>query len=263
MDIQGVRILVTRPGEQAGAMMQEIQDRGGIAIVAPMIRILPPSRWDECDAQIGRLQDFSGIVFTSANAVEFFLDRCAEKGLGHDVPSGPGVFAVGVKTAEALRQYGVVPVFFPSSFSGADLAAHFRKQDLRGHRFLLPRGNLARGEVETGLQQAGATAVPVVVYQTVGPDDASAASIRAAVAARSIDVVTFTSPSAVEHFMNILGEDLRAIARSSLIVAVIGGTTADAARHLGLQVQVIADTATGEGLIEALAAWDSTVQPLF
>jgi|WetSurMetagenome_2_1015567.scaffolds.fasta_scaffold08635_3 uroporphyrinogen-III synthase len=261
MDLQGVRILVTRPADQASAMMQQIQDRGGIAFLAPMIRIEPPADWDECDAQIGRLQEYSGVVFTSANAVEFFLNRCADKGIGRAVPSGLAVYAVGTKTADALRESGLVPVFIPSSFSGADLAAHFRSRDLQGRRFLLPRGDQGRGEVESGLQLAGATAVPVVVYRTVGPDAASAASVRAALAECSIDVVTFTSPSAVEYFMNVLDEELRAIARASLVVGVIGETTADAARQRGLPVQVIAGTATGEGLIESLAAWDSTVQP--
>ena len=37
-------------------MMQQIQDRGGIAILAPMIRIQPPVSWDEFDAHINRLQ---------------------------------------------------------------------------------------------------------------------------------------------------------------------------------------------------------------
>ena len=242
-------------------MMQQIQDRGGIARLAPMIRIQGPVSWDECDAHINRLQDFSGIVFTSFSAVGFFLDRCAEKGIDCTLPPEPRVYAVGSKTAEALKRAGLLPVFFPSSFSGADLAKHFRTQDLRGRRFLLPRGDLGRGEVAAGLERAGATAVPVIVYVTVGPDDASAATVRAALAERSIDVATFTSPSAVEHFMKILDSDLRAIARTSLIVGVIGETTADAARRLGLPVQVIAETATGEGLVEALAAWNSTVQP--
>ena len=260
MDLHGVRILVTRPVGQAHAMMRQIQDRGGIAILAPMICILPPVSWAECDAHINRLHDFSGIIFSSANAVEFFLDRCAEKGIGRTLPSGPGVYAVGTQTAAALKNSGVVPAFVPSSFSGADLAAHLRTQDLRGRRFLLPRGDLGRGDVAAGLLQAGATAVPVIVYRTIGPDGASAATVRTALAEHSIDIVTFASPSAVEHFVNLLDGDLLAIARTSLIVGVIGGTTADATRRFGLPVQVIAETATGEGLIEALAAWNSTVQ---
>jgi uroporphyrinogen-III synthase len=261
MDLQGVRILVTRPAEQADAMMQQIQDRGGIAMLMPMIRIVPPASWDDCDAQIGRLRDFAGIVFMSANAVGFFLDRCEQKGIGRTMPPGTWIYAVGTKTADALRKSGLTPAFIPAVFKGAELAAHFRFQDLGGRLFLLPRGDQARGEVETGLHQAGATVIPVVVYRTVGPEAASATAVRTALAGRSIDVVTFTSPSAVDHFMQILNEELRLIARTSLIVGVIGGTTADAARHHGLPVQVVAETSTGEGLIESLAVWNSTVQP--
>ncbi len=259
MDLHGVRVLVTRPAGQADAMMEQIQDRGGIVILAPMICILPPASWDECDEHINRLRDYSGIVFTSANAVECFLDRCAEKGIACAMSSGPEVYAVGKQTAAALEKSGVLPVFFPSSFGGAGLAAHFRTQDLRGRRYLLPQGDLGRSEVAAGLLQAGATADRVIVYRTVGPDGASAATVRAALAERSIDIATFASPSAVKHFVNLLDGVLLAIVRESLIVGVIGGTTADAARRLGLPVEVIAATATGEGLVEALAAWNSTV----
>jgi uroporphyrinogen III methyltransferase/synthase len=66
-----------------------------------------------------------------------------------------------------------------------------------------------------------------------------------------VDVAVFASPSAVEAFAAFAGEDGRGVP-----AAVIGPTTAEAARSAGLTVLAIAQPATVEGLLTALAqAW--------
>ncbi len=237
-------------------MAEQIEARGGIAITVPMIRILPPVGWDACDAQIDRLADFAGVVFTSSNAAKYFLNRCAERGAGGTLPGRMQVFAVGPKTARYVEHAGMTPAHVPSTYSGARLAAHFRAQDLRGRRYLLPRGDIGRDEVMEALRLAGAVVTPVTVYRTVGPDEVSAARVRSILAERAVDIVTFASPSAVGHFAGILDPELTSLVKSGVVIAVIGGTTADAARRSGFPVHVIAGTATGEGLIEALALWN-------
>lgn len=260
MDLCGVRILVTRPKDQAGALARLIEAAGGIALCAPMIRILPPENWESCDEQIGRLHDLTDILFSSVNGVEFFLRHLAEMGIDRTKLGSMAVFAVGAKTASALQKSGVQPFFVPATFGGEGLASHFRSQDLKGHRFLLPRGDLGREESAEGLRQAGAVVIPVVVYRTAGPDDISAAFVRTALASRSVDVAVFASPSAVEHFVRILDPGLREAAKEYLVVAAIGETTAAAVRRAGFPAPVVARTATDEGLIEALMSWDRSAQ---
>lgn len=260
MNLRGVRILVTRPLDQARPMLKSIEQHEGIALCAPMIRILPPVNWRECDEYIGHLMDFSGIVFASGNSAARFLERVGENGKMRDLRVGPDVYAVGKKTAGVLERAGVKPAFIPEVFGGKDLAAYFQGLNLRDARFLLPRGDQSREEIAEALRLAGAEVVTVVVYRTVGPDESSVTTVREALAARDIGVVTFASPSAVRHFVQILDSPLLECVRTSVIVAAIGDTTADAAVQCGLPVQVIARTATGESLIDSLVAWKPNVK---
>jgi uroporphyrinogen-III synthase len=260
MNLLGVRVLVTRPAGQAAGMARLIEQQGGIALVAPMIRIVPPADWYDCDGQLDRLSSFHGVVFTSANGAEMFLRRMAERGQQVSSLSCVATYAIGKKTADVLETAGVPPVYVPETFSGAELGAFFRGQNPGGSQFLLPRGDRAREEVADGLRQAGARVVPIVVYRTVGPDASAVALVHSVLGERGIDVVTFASPSAVEHFVEILNPDLRSIVHSSVVIGAIGGTTALAIRRLGLPVHVTAETATAEGLIDALVSWTPVVE---
>jgi len=62
-----------------------------------------------------------------------------------------------------------------------------------------------------------------------------------------IGAVTFTSPSTVERFVEVLGADA-----GGALIAVIGPVTAEAATSRGLPPQVVARQHTMAGLIEAL-----------
>jgi uroporphyrinogen III methyltransferase/synthase len=69
-----------------------------------------------------------------------------------------------------------------------------------------------------------------------------------------IDVVTFTSPSAVRNFVKIYGADPAADLLKNTTVATIGPVTAEAARQLGIAVTVQPSSYTVAGLVEAIAA---------
>ncbi len=88
----GKRVLVTRPREQAADLVERLEAMGAEAIEAPMIRILPPEDYAPLDEACARAGGFDWIVFTSANAVDAFMDRLAAGPL--DVRSLGGVTAV-------------------------------------------------------------------------------------------------------------------------------------------------------------------------
>jgi uroporphyrinogen III methyltransferase/synthase len=95
-----------------------------------------------------------------------------------------------------------------------------------------------------GLQAKGWQVDVVEAYRT----ERLRPSGEALAAVRSAQVVTFTSSSTVTGFLDV-------VERSDVppVVACIGPITADTARSLGLQVDVVADTYTIEGLVDALA----------
>jgi uroporphyrinogen-III synthase len=74
---------------------------------------------------------------------------------------------------------------------------------------------------------------------------------------QAIDVVTFTSPSAVRNFTEIYGAEQTTDLLKNTIVAVIGPVTAEAAIQLGIPVAVVPAVATVPALVDAIAAYVS------
>ena len=69
----GKRIVVTRSREQAGELVDLLEERGAEAIQAPTIRIAPPEDADALDRACAEAGAYDWIVFTSVNAVESFM----------------------------------------------------------------------------------------------------------------------------------------------------------------------------------------------
>src|SRR5687767_5044602 len=76
----GRRIVVTRSREQAGELVEMLEERGAEAIQAPTIRIAPPEDMDALDRACADACAYDWIVFTSANAVDTFMARLLANG---------------------------------------------------------------------------------------------------------------------------------------------------------------------------------------
>jgi uroporphyrinogen-III synthase len=252
VSLAGKRILVTRPLEQAGEFVAEVERRGAQAIVLPTIRILPPDNWEACDRSIREIASFDAVVFTSANAAQFFCARCAAlsshawKNLVH------AVYAVGEKTARALDECGIAVTRVPERHSGSGLLSMLSDEDIRGKSFLLPRGDRAREDVAEGLVRRGGQVTSVTVYRTDAPSDETGEALREAFRARRVDVATFFSPSAVVHLLEILDEGSRQQLGASIWTAVIGETTSAALTERGIPITISAPHATAASLVEAI-----------
>ena len=72
---------------------------------------------------------------------------------------------------------------------------------------------------------------------------------------RSIDVVTFTSASAVRNFVRILGAEPAADLLASTVVACIGPITADAASHANITTTIQPSSYTIPALVNAIAKY--------
>jgi uroporphyrinogen III methyltransferase/synthase len=66
-----------------------------------------------------------------------------------------------------------------------------------------------------------------------------------------IDVITFTSSSTANNFVDLIGST----ELGSASVACIGPVTAQTARDRGLRVDTVAEQSTIEGLVDAIVAW--------
>jgi uroporphyrinogen-III synthase len=246
-----LRVVVTRPENQATELCDRLRAMGAEPIIFPTIAIVPPKAGGPLDQAIARLPDYDWIIFTSVNGVEHFWARLVEVRLlsggdGENKLSIRGrVAAIGPATADALRQHGAPVHLMPAEYRAEAILDEIG--DVAGQRILLPRADIARPALADGLRATGAQVDDVRAYHTVRGDPPSAAfdALRA-----GVDVVTFTSSSTVRNFVSLTqGLDF-----GDPLMACIGPVTAATAHELGLRVDVVAEEYTVDGLLEALKA---------
>jgi uroporphyrinogen III methyltransferase/synthase len=259
----GRRVLVTRARDQAAELVDRLTALGAEPIEAPMIRIDPPDDPAPLQRAAENPADFDWIVFTSANAVEALMDAILE---GHrDVRAlqGPRLCTVGTGTADRLARYGIKVDVIPEEFRAeAVVTALAEYGPLARARVLLPRSDIGREVVAEQLRDAGALVTDVVAYRTVLEEvqREDEPDIYGMLLEGRIDVVTFTSASAVRNFVRIYGSDQAVDLLNRTAVAAIGPVTAEAARQLGIAVAVQPAAYTIEGLVDAIAAYFSAAK---
>ena len=248
------RILVTRPRAQAPELAERLAALGAEAITAPAIRIVPPVDTRPLDDACAAAASFAWIVFTSANAVDAFLDRLIDGGGTAAALDEVRICAVGPATGARLAQHGLTVDLTPADHRGEGVSAALREgRDLRGMPILLPRADIARPALSDALRAAGAEVSEVTAYRTVAVAGWPALPVREMLRQRRIDAVTFTSASAVRSAVQSLGAAQAAGLLGATVVASIGPVTAREARQLGLQTTVMPSSYTTRALVQALA----------
>ncbi len=248
----GRRVLVTRAREQAPALSAALRARGATPVLVPMIELAPSQGKEEraeIDRVLARLDDYGVVVFTSSNAVRFFVRACAERAPQREAgktDSEPGrtaarralvsstrVFCIGDATAQAALEAGL-PVHVVASGRGdaeALLAQLLAALPGDGERVLIPRSQIARTVIADGLRAAGAEVDSVAFYENRRPA-IDVAALRRELVEGGLDALTFTSPSTVDHFFSCLADESREAA-GRCIIAAIGETTARRLEHHG------------------------------
>jgi uroporphyrinogen III methyltransferase/synthase len=251
----GKRVLVTRPREQAAELVERLESMGADAIEAPMIAIMPPDDYGPLDEACRSVGTFDWIVFSSTNAVDVFLDRLLKT--PHDLRALGGVklCVVGPSTAERLADHGLKVDVTPSEYRAeAVLRAMSETTDVRGLRILLPHADIGRELVAEELRKQGAEVTEVVAYRTVVAEPArdDEPDIYRMLLERRIDVVTFTSASAVRNFVNMLGAEPAADLLRTTVVASIGPVTAEAAAQYDIETTIVPAQYTVAALVKAI-----------
>ncbi len=250
----GRRIVVTRSREQAAELVELLEERGAEAIQSPTIRIAPPEDAAALDRACEEAGAYNWIVFTSANAVDSFMQRLLAISDVREL-KGVRLCAIGPSTAQRLNRYGLRVDLTPDEArSEAVIEALKGTGSLEGVRFLLPRADIAREILADQLRDAGADVTEVVAYRTLlaGGERDGDQDIYRMLLDRQIDAVTFTSASTVKNFAKIFGEEQAADLLNATVVASIGPVTAEAAQQLGINTTVMPERYTIRDLVDAL-----------
>jgi uroporphyrinogen-III synthase len=235
-------ILNTRP--EMGVFDDLLREAGRTVLHVPMLRIEDPEHWDVLDAALDRPAQWDGILLTSPIAARYFARRVEERHI--DPTDLPPLHTIGTPTAAAARRGGLLPATIAASSYGADMPADLG--DVSGRRYLQPCSPIARDEIVAAIEQRGGHVEQIATYRVLPPDADAVEQLRHLVAVQGFDCVAFFSPSAVQHFRDVLPD----FAQGGIAVAVIGRTTGEAATSAGLRVDILPALQSAEAVAEAI-----------
>jgi uroporphyrinogen-III synthase len=243
--LTGKRILVTRAQKQAADLCEALAAEGALPIPFATIEISPLKDFTQLDKAFAGLAagEYAWVIFTSVNGVTACQERLAQTGLGPEILSSARVAAIGPSTAGVLHSLGVNVDFMPHEYVAERILDGLG--DVARKNILLPRAEMARPALAEALHEAGAIVNEIPVYYTLqpSPDPAGLQTLR-----QGVDVITFTSSSTVRNFASLVGTE----ETSPALVACIGPITAQTAREMGLQVDIVAKEYTIPGLVQAI-----------
>lgn len=263
----GLRIVNTRPQEsdRLDEFSEALLHLGADVFELPAIRLAAVSDPTELDASISRLAHgaatapaYDWVLFTSANAVRFFVDRLWQTGYDGRILAGTRLGAIGSATAAILAEYHLKADLIPPQATGRSLAQALGEA-ANGARVLLPRSAIALPDLANELTRLGARVDSAIAYEPM-PAEADPETLQMALDGK-VDLTAFFSPSAVSglrgQIVQASGETRADQVLAALPAACIGPTTAAAARSAGMQVVVMPEQYTAESLVEAITAWRS------
>jgi uroporphyrinogen III methyltransferase / synthase len=247
----GRTIVVTRASDQAGPLCRALEEHGARVLRAPAIVLAPPRSWAPLDGALARLGEYRFLIFTSVNGVARFFERLAEKDVDVRDLKGIEIIAIGPATAAAVTARGLRVAAVPEEFRAEGIVELLEGRGVSGAGVLIPRAEVARDYLVEVLRGMGARVNVVPVYRTV-PSGEGAGEVAAALRAGEVDLVSFTSPSTVTHFVGKLRGRADARRLRSVPAAVIGPITAEAARRSGFRVAVMPRRYTVPALAEEI-----------
>jgi len=195
-----MKVIVTRPREQARLLVERLEAAGAEVVECPLIEIERTSD-DPIDAA-----GYDWVIVTSSNGA----DEVARRGRNL-----PRVAAVGPGTADALRAHGIEPSFEPRVSSQDGLLAEFPR----------PAGRIlfaaAEGARRRPIDELGADFVPLYRARLLRPEPPAGdlVVLASGSAARAYAAVGGTAPA-----VTIGPETTRAARAVGLSVAAEAGT---------------------------------------
>ncbi len=251
MPLFGKKVLVTRTQAQAKAFTALLERSAATPIEFPTIKTVDPLDFGPLDRAIKRLDKYDWAIFTSANGVKYFYKRIRALGLDIRELKGVKLIAVGPKTTAELAGLGVNVDLTPGKFIAEGLLKTLGAKRIKGQRFLLPRAAKARELIPTEIRRLGGRIDVVDAYRTIKPRK-GVTELRETMREGGIDVVTFTSSSTVSNFVSMFAKGEAAKLLKNTKIACIGPVTADTARELNLNVDIMPGKHTVPALTRAM-----------
>ena len=256
-DLHGLRVLVTRPADQAGPLCRLVIEAGGEALRLPTLDIRDPDPREAArlNAVIDGLDDYDLAVFISVNAVTRGMECIHAR---RAWPVTVKIATVGASSARALARFGLAVNLVPAhQFNSEALLALEELQDMRGRRVVIFRGNGGRDVLRDVLIARGAAVDYIEVYRRacprIDPDD-----IAHLWQPGALDIITVTSNESLQNLHDMAGPQGRPLLHE-LPLVVVSPRQAVLAAELGFRHKpLLAANAGDEAILAVLLGYAAT-----
>jgi len=247
--LAGRKVLVTRTRQQSSKLSALLRAAGAEALEIPLLRIernTSPELWESIASALPSVQ---WLVFTSENGVRAFFSGLRDLKIDLRSLAHIRIASIGSATSVCLYEYGLNADLQPEEYSATHLAESLIQQIHPGDSVMLARAAIAEEELPQILRSVGASVLDLPLYQTL-PDTLGQQILPEILAEGEIDWIPFASSSAVNFFLQALGQNVSIPEHTR--IACIGPSTAATARRLGLTVHTVAESATLASLVASL-----------
>ena len=238
-----MRVLITRPREEAEALALRIEALGLIPVIDPIldIRMLSDVGVDP--------RGVRAVAFTSANGVRALASAPGGQAVARDLP----VFAVGAATAAAARAVGFTAVI-EGPGTVEELARLIREQcSPFSGAILHVSGSVVARDLAQLLTETGLTVNRAVLYESVQATQLQRETCDG-FSRGAIGAALFFSPRTAHAFVNLVADAKLAGTMKSVVALALSAAVAEALAPLLFARTVTAAQPTTEALLESLAS---------
>ncbi len=241
-------VLVTRPAHQAEDFCRLIENTSGTAIRFPVIAIEAIENKSTHTQQLAQIDQYDIVIFISANAVQYALQRCPHWPNG--LPANLMVAAVGNKTAASLHTHNIaVDVLPKQGFNTESLLESPLLHSVEGKQIAIIRGIGGRNLLADTLRQRGAKVTYIEVYQRVLPKQ-RLCSVNIHL---NCDIITLTSQQGLRNLITLCDNKDWLF---STALASNSQRTAKLARELGFTDDIIVSPEPDDdAMVAAITSW--------
>lgn len=236
----GKRYLIPKTGEGTARLKELLRQQGAAADEVRVGTIVNTGKKFSAE----ELEQADWLVFTSRNGVEAFFEGFAESRLDVRCLSGCRIAAIGGRTADALKKYGLYADLVPDAFHSDALAEALKQRLSPGDQVRYLKAGNADGHLRT-LLEGCCSLKEITVYE----NQAAAPDTEKLRKPEEYDGLLFTCASSAERLLNAVGEAWRRCTACS-----IGPKTTARLRECGVERIIEAGRADYEGMVETLLA---------
>lgn len=203
-------VAITRGEKNNSNFIRIVKEQGGIPISLPTMKIIPLDSHKFIERFIDICtKKYAYYIFLSPNSVEIFVGMVRENNLTHllgEQLKKSDVIAIGPSTRKKLEVNNISVKWFPSNYSSNGILKLIEKLSLKpGTRIMIPRSGASNSFLKDRLGSMGIIVDEFHIYlpQAETINQTWIAFLKE-LENNKVQVLIFTSPSAVRFFFSIM-----------------------------------------------------------